>query len=142
MYLIDDFTGDPQELYNFVVEEISKSGLEGITYSQGNDLEFVRFFRTGDKAPSLSVDFRGKRFCVLGYQIGRFFHVSLRTTLEPEADIQHGYLYHITMSCFETVVRRSVKRAVTRHLQARNAPVPESLLKPEDVFFEPARQAS
>src|SRR5688572_10709887 len=99
--LLDGFTGDPAELYNLVVEEINSRELPGFEYSWSEELESNKLmFNKGARAQSLCIKFRGRRATVLGHQIGRIFHVSLRTVIVEEAEgykrLQLGFLHHIT----------------------------------------------
>ncbi len=137
--LIDDFRGDPQEFYNLVVEEINKRELTDVKYDWVQEVESTKmFFNKGDKTQALRISFRGHSMNVLGYQIGGSFHASARTSVAPTTKVTTGFLYETIMDCFEEVVKRSVRAALARHLEARSVPVPHDL-NPREVFFEPTR---
>jgi hypothetical protein len=143
MYImIDDFIGDPDELYNFVVEEITRREIPGVTYTWGQEVESTKtFFNKGDKAKSLHISFREHSMSVLGYQVGRSFVALSDITHTPPEKLKTGLLHHIILNCYMESIRRSIRTALSRHLKARNQPVPEKL-DPTEIFFQPDRQSA
>jgi len=131
--LIDDFKGDPEEVYDFVTEEVKRRELEGITFDWWEEVESTKLLRSGAKARALRIAFRGNKFNVLCLQVGRGFLVSLRQTQKREED-KAGFIHEITVGCFEEIVRRATRRALKRHLEAEKARVPEGL-DPAEVFY-------
>jgi hypothetical protein len=128
--LIEDFTGDPDELYILVTEEINKRELPGFAYSWYDEVEGYGFFTAkGAKAKALKVTYRDKDVGVLGYQTGRIFNVLMYATrdIDPAKKMHKSTLYDLTNSVYDEVVRRSVKAALRRHLEARQAPIPKEL---------------
>jgi hypothetical protein len=125
--LIDGFVANPDEFYSLVTEEVTKRELPDLKFSWSEDAESTRLlFNRGDKAKRLTVSCKGEGITVLGYQIGNCFHVSTRTLWETE-NHKAGYLFFAIRACFETVVDRAVKQALSRHMEGRRAPVPEFL---------------
>jgi hypothetical protein len=125
--LIDGFVGNPDEFYSLVVEEVNKRELPDVQFGWTADSESTKtFFNRGDKAKALSVSCKGQGITVLGYQIGRCFHVSTRTLWETEND-KAGFLFHAIRSCFEQVVDRATRTALSRHMEARSSAPPEFL---------------
>lgn len=128
--LIENFAGDPDELYTLVTEEINKRELPGFAYSWYEEVEAYGFFSAkGLKARALQISYRGKEVGILGYQTGRIFNVLTRTIndIDPKERLQKGTLYDLTNSVYDEVVRRSIKAALRRHLEARQAPIPKEL---------------
>jgi hypothetical protein len=143
MYImIDDFIGDPDELYNLVVEEINKREIPGIHFSWGEEVESTKmFFNKGDKAKSLYISFRDHIMFVLGYQVGRSFVALSDITHTPPEKLKAGLLHHLILNCYMESIRRSIRTALSRHLKTRNRPVPEKL-DPTEIFFQPDRQSA
>jgi hypothetical protein len=131
--LIEDFVGVPDELYNLVVEEINRFKIAGAEYSWAEEVESKKMLRAGEKARSLRIAYRGLRMHVLGFQIGGGFSFSVRKVALHEPD-ESGYLWDLYVSTFEEAVKRAARRALSRHLAAKNAAVPEGL-DPREVFF-------
>lgn len=136
--LIDEFEGNPEELYNLVVEEVNRRAIPGVEFSWGQEGEKVKLLSLGGAVKVLRVSFRGEYFHVVAHQIGRCFHVSARVAVGATADPKAGFLHDISMACFEQVVKRATRTALKRHLEARNAPIPEDL-DPREIFFTPSR---
>jgi hypothetical protein len=125
--LIDGFVGNPEEFYSLVVEEVNKRELPDVKFGWLSETESTKmFFNRGDKARALSVSCKGESITVLGYQIGRCFHVSSRTAWETEND-KAGFLFHAIRAAFEQVVDRAARTAVSRHMEAKNSAPPEFL---------------
>jgi hypothetical protein len=131
--LIDDFAGVAEELYTLVAEEVKRRELEGVTFDWGEEVESTKMMRSGTKARSLRVAWRGVRFSVLALPVGRSFLVSLRKTFEHEPD-KAGFIHEALALAFEETVRRSTRAALRRHLEAKGGKVPASLT-PEEVFL-------
>ena|ERR1044071_515323 len=128
-FLFDDFFGNPEEFYSLVIEEINQRELpDKVEYKWLEEAESEkRLFNKGDKAKSLQVAFKTEWMVIFAYQIGKCFFVSTRLTKRFHDAQASTYLYDIIMHCFETVVERSTKRALARHLESRRAPVPKFL---------------
>lgn len=127
---IEDFAGDPQELYSLVAEEINKRELPDFAFSWYEEFEAMGWVSAkGAKAQALQISYRGKQVGVLGYQTGRIFNVLLRTVndINPKERMNKGTLYDLTNSVYDAVVRRSVKAALRRQLEMRQAPIPKEL---------------
>jgi hypothetical protein len=128
--LIENFTGDPDELYTLVTEEINKRELPGYTFSWYEEFEAMGWIGAkGLKARALKISYRGQDDLVLALQTGRIFNVTFRRLhdLDP-AERQHkGPIFFLYHSVYEEVVRRSVKAALRRHLEGRQAPIPKEL---------------
>jgi hypothetical protein len=131
--LIGNFKGDPEEVYDFVTEEVKRWELPEVTFGWGEEVESKKLFRAGEKARSLRIGYRGSRFDVLCLQVGRGFLVSLRQTIKDERD-KAGFIHEITVGCFEEIVRRATRKALKRHLEAEKTEVPEGL-DPAEVFY-------
>lgn len=143
MYImIDDFIGNPDELYNFIVEEINRREIPGVTYTWGEEVESTKmFFNKGDKAKTLLISFRDHSMRVLGYQVGRSFVALSDISHIPPEELKKGLLHHIILDCYMESIRRSIRTALSRHLKAKNRPVPEKL-DPAEIFFQPDRQSA
>jgi len=128
--LIDNFTGDPDELYTLIAEEINKRELPGYTFSWYEEFEAMGWIGAkGIKARALKISYRGQDDLVLALQTGRIFNVTFRRLhdLDP-AERQHkGPIFDLYNDVYDEVVRRSVKTALRRHLEARQAPIPKEL---------------
>jgi hypothetical protein len=131
--LVDDFAGNPDELYALVAEEVNRRGLEGISFDWGEEVESTKMLRSGATVRTLRIMFRGVRYSVLALQIGRSFFVSMRKTFEHEPD-KAGFLHEALAAVFAETVRRSTRAAIRRHLERKGAKVPASLT-PEEVFL-------
>ncbi|HEY3572059.1 MAG TPA: hypothetical protein VGP73_29300 [Thermoanaerobaculia bacterium] len=128
--LIDNFTGDPDELYTLIAEEINKRELPGYAFSWYEEIEAMGFIvAKGMKARALKISYRGQDDLVLALQTGRIFNVILRRLhdLDPAERRHKGPIFFLYHSVYEEVVSRSVKTALRRHLEARQAPVPKEL---------------
>ena len=138
--MIENFVGNPEELYTFVAEEINKRQLPGYTFGWIDEVESTKMFNKGDKAKALLITFRGYGMRVLGYQIGRIFHASLRTTTMPHISdaATAGFLHDITSSVYVEIVKRSFKEALRRQMAAQQAPIPQEL-DPAGIFLVPER---
>jgi len=131
--LIEDLVGDPQTLYNLVVEELNRFKIPGAEYSWAEEVESKKTLRPGEKARSLRIAYRGLRMHVLGFQIGGGFTVSVRKVALHEPD-EAAFLWSLYVSAFEEAVNRAARRALSRHLEEKNRAVPEGL-DPREVFF-------
>jgi len=131
--LIEGFVGDPQVLYNLVVEELNRFKIPGAEYSWTEETESKKTLRPGEKAQALRIAYRGLRMHVLGFQIGGGFSVSVRKVDLYEPD-EAAFLWSLYVSVFEEAVNRATRRALSRHLEEKKAAVPEGL-DPREVFF-------
>jgi hypothetical protein len=131
--LVDDFAGNIDELYTLIADEVTRRGLEGVSFDWGEEVESTKMMRSGMKARSLRIKWRSARFNLLALQLGRSFLVSLRKTFEHEPD-QAGFLHEALALSFEEIVRRATRAGLKRHLEAKGGRVPSSL-SPEEVFF-------
>lgn len=131
--LVDDFSGNPDEFYTLVAEEVKRRGLDGVTFDWGEEVESTKMMRSGQKARTLRVSCRGVRFSVLAFQVGRSFLISVRKTFEHEPD-KAGFLHEALAAAFEETVQRSARAALKRHLEGKGRAAPASL-SPEEVFL-------
>lgn len=131
--LIENFEGVPDELYNLVVEELNRYKIPGAEYSWAEEVESKKLLKAGEKARSLRIAYRGLRMHVLGFQIGGGFSVSVRKVALHEPD-EAAFIWSLYVSVFEEAVNRSARRALSRHIAAKDAVVPEGL-DPREVFF-------
>jgi hypothetical protein len=131
--LVDDFAGNPDEIYSLVAEEVKRRELPGLTFDWGEEVESTKMLRSGEKARTLRVMYRGVRFSVLALQVGRSFLLSLRKSFEHEPD-KAGFLHEAHAAVFEESVRRSTRTALKRYLEGKGVKVPPSLT-PEEVFI-------
>jgi hypothetical protein len=131
--LVDDFVGNPEEFYTLVAEEVKWREIEGITFDWWEEVESTKMLRPGATARALRIAFRGNKWNVLAFQVGKAFLVSLRKTMETEAD-KAGFLHEVMVAAFIEIVRRSTRTALARYLEGKSARVPEGL-DPAEVFF-------
>lgn len=139
--LIDEFDGDPAELYELVRAEVTKREVPGVSFSEEKESRSKGWFRK-EKAPML-VAFAKEELLeakVLAYQYGRAFHVSTRVfwidedLAEKERKGLLAYLEEVRSGAFAETVNRSVRAALTTHLEKRQKAVPPTL-NPKDVFY-------
>jgi uncharacterized protein involved in exopolysaccharide biosynthesis len=131
--LVDDFSGNPDEFYTLVAEEVKRRGLEGVTFDWGEEAESTKMLRSGQKARTLRVMYRSVRFNVLALQVGRSFMISVRKTFEHEPG-KAGFLHEALAAAFEETIHRSTRGALKRYLEAKGGKIPPSLT-PEEVFI-------
>lgn len=131
--LVDDLSGNPEEFYTLVAEEVKRRGLDGVTFDWGEEVESTKMLRSGMKARTLRVMYRSVRFSVLALQVGRSFLISVRKSFEHEPD-KAGFLHEALAMAFEETISRSTRAALRRHLEGKGRAVPASL-SPEEVFL-------
>lgn len=95
--LVDDFSGNPDEFYTLVAEEVKRRGLDGVAFDWGEEVESTKMMRSGMKARSLRVACRGVRFSVLAFQVGRSFLISVRKTFEHVEDNAASSTRHLPL---------------------------------------------
>jgi len=138
--LVDDFTGDVEEFYGLVVEEINRRGLPDLKYDWEREVEKHNlFFSRGAEARALRVQWKKQWKNVLAYQFGTSFLVVTRFTWSVDPQ-KAGFLHHAMTSAFSEIVDRAARSALRRHLEAKNAAVPAGM-EPENVFFQAAEAA-
>lgn len=128
--LIDNFIGDSEELYSLVIEEIKRS-LPDVEFGWSEEVEKPdKWLDKGQKVRMLSVTFRYERVFVFALQVGMSFFVSTRDAFRKT---DRTYIQNVYLTCFDTIVSRSTRKALARYLESRKHPVPGFLL-PEDIF--------
>ena len=138
--LLDAFPGDPQELYELVVEEVHKREIPGVQITGATERRSKGWFAAGEVVPSLTIADSEHKVMLLAYQFGRSFHVSTRAywqkvkMAERERDGKLVFLEEVRSGCFSETVNRAVRAALVRHMGKRSAPVP-SELDPKDIFY-------
>ena len=138
--LIDEFDGDPQELYGMVTEEIKKREIPGVKFGSTTEIRSKGWFSGPEMAPTLAVVDGTHRMLVFAYQFGRSFHVSTRAywekvkMAEKERVGKLAFLEDVRSGCFSETVDRAVRAALTKHLEKRQAPIP-SALNPKEIFY-------
>lgn len=139
--MIDEFDGSPQELYDLVTEEVKKREIPGAKVKADHEFRSKGWFSAGESAPSLSIGDDTHRVELLAYQFGRSFHVSTRAywqkvkMAEKEREDKLWFLEEVRSGAFSETIDRAVRKALVRHLEKRNAPVPANL-DPKDVFYK------
>lgn len=132
--LIDNFVGDPDDLYSLLIEEVNLRALPEIEFNFVEEAESEkRLFNKGDKAKALRIAFKTENVVVFAYQIGRCFFVSTRLTHRFHEATKSTYLYDVQMFTFERVVDRATKRALARYLESKNASVPSFLVASDNA---------
>jgi hypothetical protein len=122
--LIDNFVGDPEAFYALVIEEVNQRSLPEVQFRWVEEAESnKRFFNNGEKLRALNVTFHLEWIVVFAYQLGNCFFVSTRLTNEPNTKLT-TYLQDVRLHIFDTVVERSVKRALARHMEERGSALP------------------
>lgn len=138
--LIDEFEGNPQELYELVTLEVKRREIPGLKFGESQEYRSKGWFSSGESAPQLEIADDAHKVLLLAYQFGRSFHVSTRAywqklkTAEKERAGKLAFLEEVRSGCFSETVDRAVRAALTQHLEKRQAPVPTSL-NPKDVFY-------
>jgi hypothetical protein len=127
--LIDNFAGNPDEFYSLVIEEINLRELpDKVEYRWVEEAESdKRLFNKGDKAKALQIVFKTQWMVVFAYPLGKTFFVSARVVNRFHDPETTTYLYDVIMHGFETVVERSTKKALARHMENKQAPIPKFL---------------
>lgn len=144
--LIDDFSGDPKELYALVKEEVEKREVPDIKFLDDTEVRGKKggflgaIFAGTEQATSLIVADKIQSVKVLAYRFGRGFLVSTRsfwkdlTFAKQETEGKLLWLEEVYSGCFAETVNRAVRAALSRYLQQRQVPVPPNL-DPRDVFY-------
>lgn len=133
--VIDKFIGDPAEFYRLVVEEITERQLPDMEFNWIEEKELDQiFFNKGAKATTLRIKCKQDLVYVLAFQVGNCFFVSIRN--HQIGGVPDTYLYGVFSACFHTTVSRCVRRALTRHMEAQNIPIPSFLAAAEDSSLE------
>jgi hypothetical protein len=138
--LIDDFEGDPAELYALVQEEVKRREIPGVKFEGAAEYRSKGWFSAGESAPSLKIVDETHSVMLLAYQFGRSFHVSTRAywqkvkMAEKERQGKLWFLEEVRSGAFSETVDRAVREALVNHLEKRAAPVPPSL-NPKEVFY-------
>lgn len=132
--LLDGFTGDPQALYNVVVEEINQRQLPDVEFGWAQEGDSAGFMKLKGAVTALKITFRGHGIHVLGFQVGRCFHVSARTVYEAKPDPHAGFLRAVALACFLSVVNQAVRDAVRRQLEDRQGSIPAELIRPSTLL--------
>lgn len=139
--MIDEFDGDPGELYGVVKEEVQKREIPGVKITDASEYRSKGWFSSGETAPSLSIADETHRVLLLAYQFGRSFHVSTRAywqkvkMAEKEREGKLWFLEEVRSGAFSETVDRAVRAALARHMEKRQTPVPASL-NPRDIFYK------
>jgi hypothetical protein len=132
----DNFIGDPDNFYSLVIEEVKESGLD-VQFSWRAETEFLggMFKDTGKEAKLLTLLYRKKWLHVFCLQVGKSFFVSTRIGGNFDDDAAtRTYIQNVHLLCYQRTVDRCVRRALTRHMEARNFPVPAHLTAANDNF--------
>jgi hypothetical protein len=138
--LIDEFDGNPAELYDLVQAEVKKREIPGLRFTDASEYRSKGWFSAGEFAPMLSIADETHRVQVLAYQFGRSFHVSTRAYWQQrkmaakEREGQLFFLDEVRSGAFSETIDRAVKAALVVHLEKHQRPVPASL-NPKDVFY-------
>jgi hypothetical protein len=134
-HVIDKFVGNPAEFYRLVVEEITERELPDMEFNWHEEKELDQtFFNKGAKANTLRIRCKSELVYVLAFQVGNCFFVSVRNHKFGSAP--DTYLYGVMATCFHTTVARCVRKALKRHMEAQNIPIPSFLISPEDSVLE------
>jgi hypothetical protein len=139
--LIDEFDGDPSEVYDLTQAEIKKREIPGVEFGESTEKRSKGWFVRKEKAPMLVINDDMLRIKLLAYQYGRSFHVSTRHywlhegLVEADRAGNLAFLEEVRAGAFSETVDRSVRSALAIHLEKRQKPVPPSL-NPKDVFYK------
>ncbi len=138
--LIDEFDGNPEELYQRVSENVKKREIPGVKFGTSAEFRSKGWFSSGESAPRLEIADDTHKVYLLAYQFGRSFHVSTRAywqktkMAEKEREGKLWFLEEVRSGAFSETVDRAVRAALAQLLEKHQAPVPVSL-NPKDVFY-------
>ena len=143
--LIDEFDGDPKELYELIKEEIKKRDIPGVQFADTQEYFSRGWFSANETAPCLIVTDGTHEAKVFAYQFGRSFHLSNRLfwrdykLAEQQKEGKLDFLAEVRLGLFDENIERAVRLALGRYLEKCQVPVPPNL-NPRDIFYGPKTQ--
>lgn len=145
--LIDEFDGNPAELYELVQAEVKKREIPGIQFGEAKETRSKGWFAGKESAPTLSIHDDAHKVHLLAYRFGRSFHVSTRAywqtmkMADKEKEGRLVFLEDVRSGAFSETIDRAVRSALAIHLEKHQRPVPPSL-NPKDIFYKREAQTS
>src|SRR3989442_9501412 len=116
--LIDEFDGNPTELYELIHDEVKKREMPGVKFFSSNERRSTGWFSAGESAPMLVIADDTHKVNVLAYQYGRTFHVSTRAywqklkMADKERQGKLVFLEEVRSGVVGETVDRAVKAAL------------------------------
>ena len=116
--LIDEFDGNPQELYELVQEEVKKREIPGVNFFSGSESRSKGWFSGSESVKTLSIADDTHRVNLLAYQFGRSFHVSTRAywqkwkMADKEREGKLVFLEEVRSGVFSEIGRASCRERV------------------------------
>jgi hypothetical protein len=139
--LIDEFDGNPQELYELVQEQVKKREIPGVNFLSGSESRSKGWLSGSESVTTLSIVDGTHRVNLLAYQFGRSFHVSTRAywqkwkMADKEREGKLVFLEEVRSGVFSETIDRAVRAALAVHLEKKQRPVPASL-NPKEIFYK------